>query len=55
MRRIMTRGGWRSFKRRFAITGKAPTKTPTRAFSWLKAAPTASRLKHYSKQALTPW
>ena len=40
--------------RRFVITEKAPT----RAFSWLKAATTASTLKtllrHYAKRALTP-
>ena len=40
--------------RRFVITEKAPT----RAFSWLKAAPTAftfkTLLRHYAKQALTP-
>ena len=41
--------------RRFVITEKAPT----RAFSWLKAATTAfifkTLLRHYAKQALTPW
>ena len=40
--------------RRFVITEKAPT----RAFSWLKAAPTAftfqTLLRHYAKRALTP-
>ena len=40
--------------RRFVITEKAPT----RAFSWLTAATTASTFKtlsrHYAKQALTP-
>ena len=34
-------------------------KAPTRAFSWLKAATTASTfknlLRHYAKQTLTPW
>ena len=39
----------------FTITEKAPT----RAFSWLKA-PTSTftfktLLRHYAKQALTPW
>ena len=41
--------------RRFVITEKAPTW----AFSWLKAATTAftfkTLLRHYAKQALTPW
>ena len=41
--------------RRFVITEKAPT----RAFSWLKAATNAftfkTLLRHYAKQALTPW
>ena len=41
--------------RRIVITEKAPT----RAFSWLKAATTAftfkTLLRHYAKQALTPW
>ena len=41
--------------RRFVITEKAPT----RAFSWLKAATTAitfkTLLRHYAKQALTPY
>ena len=41
--------------RRFVITEKAPT----RPFSWLKAATTAftfkTLLRHYAKQALTPW
>ena len=36
--------------RRLVITEKAPT----RAFSWLKAATTASHLRHYAKRALTP-
>ena len=39
----------------FVITEKAPT----RAFSWLKAATTAftfkTLIRHYAKQALTPW
>ena len=34
-------------------------KAPTRAFTWLKAATTAftfkTLLRHYAKQALTPW
>ena len=34
-------------------------KVPTRAFSWLKAATIAftfkTLLRHYAKQALTPW
>ena len=41
--------------RRFVISEKAPT----RAFSWLKMATTAftfkTLLRHYAKQALTPW
>ena len=44
--------------RRFVITEKAPTRAPTRAFSWLKAATTAltfkTLLRHYAKRALTP-
>ena len=40
------------------ITEKAPTRAPTRAFSWLKAASTAftfkTLLRHYAKWALTP-
>ena len=46
---------WKRSIRRFVITEKAPT----RAFSWLKVATTACTLKtllrHYAKQALTPW
>ena len=51
--------GWclvlkKSSIRRFVITEKSPT----RAFSWLKAATTAFKfktlLRHYAKQALTP-
>ena len=37
--------------RRFVITEKAPT----RAFSWLKAFTFKTLLRHYAKQALTPW
>ena len=43
--------------RRFVITEKAPTRAPTSAFSWLKAATTAftfkTQLRHYAKRALT--
>ena len=49
---------WKSSIRRFVITEKAPTRAPTRAFSWLKAATTAFTFKtlliHYAKRALTP-
>ena len=42
-------------RRSCTITEKAPT----RAFTWLKAATTAftfkTLLRHYAKQALTPW
>ena len=51
----VTASASKSSIRRFVITEKAPT----RAFSWLKAATTAftfkTLLRHYAKQALTPW